>query len=185
MVTSREFGELLSVLLPLKAWQRRKDLHLAWCVLRAWFGSSLEFPIPGPKTRHFLGLRLLAAFSAKPSAGPGHWSQTSSGTKSRALAGLRGLLQLLAGEELLPLLLLWDQEASHNKYLCLNNNLFSKVGAIVMIWNCWLEDPRAITVERKGIFSLLGFWKSWQCSVCQDSCHFYSPVIRFGKVLQG
>lgn len=71
VVTSREFGGCLSVLLPLPAWGSRKDSQPD-VFQEALSGSSLEFPIPGPKKRHFPGLRWLAIFPAKPSADPGH-----------------------------------------------------------------------------------------------------------------
>lgn len=71
VVTSQEFGGCLSVLLPLPAWGSRKDSQPD-VFQEPLSGSSLEFPILGPKKRHFPGLRWLAIFPAKPSADPGH-----------------------------------------------------------------------------------------------------------------
>lgn len=88
--------------------------------------------MPGPKKRSFPGLKVLAMFSAKPCRPWPPGPRPAGSTNSLALTVLRDFLEFLAVEQLIPLLLLWDQEASHNKYVCLNNHSFSKAGVIMM-----------------------------------------------------
>lgn len=122
VVTACEFGGCLSVLISLWAWGGRKDLQPD-VSLEPMSGFSLLLPIPGPNQNCALG-RALQTLSA--------WSQTSKGTSCRALVVLRGFLEFLTVEQLILLLLLWDWEASHNKYMCLNNHSFSRAEAIMM-----------------------------------------------------